>query len=66
MFSINITNVTTLGDIGGVQYFQMFLTDYVPYITLYMVGTIVGVIGDCIFIYLYQKKGLGFNIFFYF
>ena len=51
MTSINITNTTFVDDIGGVKYVLMFLADYVPYITFYIVGTIVGVLGKSIAFY---------------
>jgi hypothetical protein len=51
MISINITNTTEVDEIGGVKYVLMFLADYVPYITFYIVGTIVGVLGESIVIY---------------
>jgi hypothetical protein len=44
--SLNLTNLSgPIEDIGGVKYVLMFLADYIPYITFYIIGTIVGVVG---------------------
>ena len=50
MISVNFTNTTAVvDDIGGVKYVLMFLAEYVPYITFYIVGTIIGVLGESFF-----------------
>ena len=41
----NLTNTTTIDEIGGLKYFLNHINDYMLYIILYICGTLVGILG---------------------
>lgn len=49
----NLTNVNATGhildEIGGLAYFVVYMSEYLPYIMLSSIGIIVGIIGKIIF-----------------
>jgi hypothetical protein len=41
----NLTDTTTIDEIGGLKYFLIHINDYLLYIILYIGGTLVGILG---------------------
>ena len=41
----SFTNSSNKAEIGGLNYFFLYLDDYLPYMTLTIFGTLIGIIG---------------------
>ena len=43
----NISNISSnvFSDVGGLDYFRAYISDYLPYVILVSFGTFIGVIG---------------------
>lgn len=62
---MNISNISNMSsnanknnEIGGLVFFQTYISEYLPYVTLVSIETVVGIIGNnyCIYIYIFLSK----------